>query len=149
MVMSLAPSVKVPLSQYVIHFDGGTSNNIPSRGGFGIGYGSYLLNGEVVRVNFATPMSNNEAEVRALIAAAEAVKRVSDPTETRLCVVGDSQIALKWARKAGQQAFYRPKPGWSQGFAAAVADLYLSLRPFAEVETEWQPRERSVQIFGH
>ena len=38
---------------------------------------------------------------------------------------------------------------WSQGFAAAVADLYLSLQPFAEVVTEWQPREISVQIFGH
>jgi hypothetical protein len=28
-----------------------SSNNIPSRGGFGIGYGSYRLNGEVVRLS--------------------------------------------------------------------------------------------------
>jgi hypothetical protein len=46
------------------------------------------------------------------------------------------------------KVFYRPKLGWSPGFNVAVADLYLSLRPFAEVVTEWQPRERSVQIFG-
>lgn len=109
--LELSPSVKVPLSPCVIHFDGGTPNNIPSSGGFGIGYGSYLLNSEVVRVNFARAMSNNEAEVRTLIAAAEAVKLISDPARTRLCVVGDSQIALKWARKAAQQAFYRPKLG--------------------------------------
>jgi ribonuclease HI len=122
---------------------------VPSRGGYGIGYGSYLLNGKVVRVNFARPMSNNEAEVRTLIAAVEAVKVISDPVRTRLCVYGDSQIALKWATKAGTKVFYRPNPSWSPGFTAALSDLYVSLRPFAVVMTEWQPRERSVEIFGH
>jgi ribonuclease HI len=94
-------------------------------------------------------MSANEAEIRTLIAAAEAVKLIRDPARTRLCVYGDSQIALRWANKAGMKVFYRPKLGWSPGFNAAVADLYLSLRPFAEVVTEWQPREISVQILGH
>ena len=86
-----APSLDVSLTLCTIHFDGGTPNNIPSRGGFGIGYGSYLLNGEVVRVNFAKPMSCNEAEIRTLIAAAEAVKLISDPARTSLRVVGDSK----------------------------------------------------------
>lgn len=107
------------------------------------------MNGELVRVNFAKAMSNNEAEVRTLIAAAEAVKLIRDPARTRLCLVGDSQIALKWARKAGQQAFYRPMLGWSPGFTLSLADLYASLKPFAAVVTEWQPRARSVEIFGH
>jgi ribonuclease HI len=144
-----APSLDVSLTGSPIHFDGGTTNNVPSRDGFGIGYGSFLLNGEVVRLDFGRPMSANEAEIRTLIAAAEAVKLVSDPARTSLRVVGDSRIALEWARKAGQRASYRPKPGWSPGFTLAVADLYLSLKPFAEVETEWQPRARSVEIFGH
>ena len=143
------PSLDVSLTLCTIHFDGGTPNNIPSVGGFGIGYGSYRLNGEIVRLDFAKPMSANEAEVRTLIAAAEAAKLISDPARTRLCVVGDSKIALKWARKAGQQVSYRPSMGWSPGFNAAVADLYLSLKPFAAVVTTWQPREISVQIFGH
>ena len=149
MVMNLVPSVDVSIIPSVICFDGGKSNNIPSKGGFGIGYGSYRLNGEVVKLDFARPMSANEAEMRTLIAAAEAVKLIRDPARTRLSVYGDSQIALKWAQKAGQNVFYRPKLGSSPGFNAAVADLYASLRPFAEVVTEWQPREISVQIFGH
>lgn len=149
MMMSLAPSVEVPLTQCVIHFDGGTPNNIPSRGGFGIGYGSYLLNGEVVRLDFARPMSANEAEIRTLVAAADAVKLLRDPARTRLCVYGDSKIALGWANKAGMKVFYSPNPSWTPGFQAAVADLYVSLNTFAEVVTQWQPRGRSVEIFGH
>jgi hypothetical protein len=94
-------------------------------------------------------MSANEAEIRTLIAAAEAVKLIRDPAKTRLCAYGDSQITLGWANKAGMKVFYRPNPSWRPEFKAAVADLYVSLRPFAEVVTQWQPREISVQIFGH
>jgi ribonuclease HI len=85
-VMNLVPSVDVSIIPCVICFDGGTSNNIPSKGGYGLGYGSYRLNGEVVRVDFARPMSANEAEMRTLIAAAEAAKLIRDPARTRLCV---------------------------------------------------------------
>jgi hypothetical protein len=68
------------------------------------------LNGEAVKLDFATPISANEAEIRTLIAAAEAVKRFGDPAKTRLCVYGDSQVALGWANRAGQKVFYRPDP---------------------------------------
>jgi ribonuclease HI len=149
MAMNLFPSVEGPVRQCAVYFDGGTSNNNPRRGGFGIGYGSYLLNGEVVRVDFTSPMSANEAEIRTLIAAAEAAKLIGDPAKTRLCVYGDSQIALGWANKAGIKVFYRPNPSWRPEFKAAVTDLYVSLRPFAAVVTGWQPRARIVQIFGH
>ena len=110
MVMSLVPSVQVPLSQCAVQFDGGTSNNVPSRGGFGIGYGSYRLNGVIVKLDFAKPMSANEVEVRTLIAAAEAVKLTQDPARTKLCVYGDSQVALKWAAKAVQKASLPTQP---------------------------------------
>jgi ribonuclease HI len=147
------PSQRLPdrsLAVCTIYFDGGTPNNVPKWGGFGNGYGSYqLTGGEAVKLNFGKPTSNNEAEVRTLIAAAEAAKEICDPARTRLRVVGDSQIALKWAEKAWENADYRPKHGWSPGFAAAVADLYVCLQPFAEVSIEWQPRERSVEMFGH
>src|SRR4029077_6006036 len=125
MMMNLAPSVDLPITPCVIAFDGGTSNNIPSRGGFGIGYGSYRLNGEVVRLDFARPMSANEAEIRTLIAGACAVKLIRDPAMTRLCVYGDSQIALGWAKKAGMKVFYRPHLSWRPEFKVAVADLYV------------------------
>ena len=151
MTLELVPArfLDGPTTLCVVHFDGGTSNNNPRKGGFGIGYGSYLLNGEVVTVDFARPMSCNEAEIRTLIAAAEAAKLIIDPARTRLCAYGDSRIALRWADKAGKKVVYQAKLGWSPEFTAAVADLYLSLRPFAEVVTEWQPRGISVQIFGH
>ena len=114
------------------------------------GYGSYQLNNSVVRINFARPMSANEAEIRTLIAAAEAVKGIRDPARTRLCVYGDSQVALRWAVKAGMKVFYRPNRSWRPEFQGAVrGDLYEALRPFAEVVAKWQPRATSVQIFGH
>jgi ribonuclease HI len=144
------PSLDSSLTLCTIQFDGGTSNNIPSKGGYGIGYGSYQLNsGAVVRLSFGRAMSCNAAEVRTLTAAIEAATLIVDPAKTRLCVYGDSEIALKWARLAVQQALYQPKRGWSPGFTLAIAHLYLCLKPFAAVVTEWQPRERSVEIFGH
>jgi hypothetical protein len=87
MMMDLFPSIDVSIIPGVIHFDGGTSNNIPGRGGFGIGYGSYRLNGDVRKLDFAEPMSANEEEIRTLIAAAEAVKLFRDPAKTRLLPV--------------------------------------------------------------
>ena len=86
MAMNLFPSVEGPVRECVIHFDGGTSNNLASRGGYGIGYGSYLLNGEIVSVDFAKITSANKAEIRTLIAAAEAAKLIRDPARTRLCL---------------------------------------------------------------
>jgi hypothetical protein len=56
------------LEECTIHFDGGTTCNIPSRG-YGNGYGSYLVNEEIVKVDFGRPMSSNQAEIRTLIAA--------------------------------------------------------------------------------
>jgi ribonuclease HI len=137
------------LAECIVYFDGGSTNNVPKRGGYGNGYGSFQLNGEVVRLDFGRPMSANEAEVRTLIAAAEAAKITCEPEKTRLCVYGDSQIALNWARKAGQKVPYRPPLGCSPGFTEAVADLYVAVQPFAEVAAEWQPRDKSVEMFGH
>ena len=104
---------------------------------------------EIVAFRPGRPMSANEAEIRTLIAAVEAVKLTIDPAKTRLCVYGDSQIALGWAEKAGQNARYKPPRNCWPGYISAVADLYACLRPFAQVATKWQPRERNVQIFGH
>lgn len=148
----LLPSASLDLSltPYTIEFDGGTSNNVPSRNGYGNGYGSYRLNdGEIVSVNFARPMSANVAEIRTLIAAVEAVQRISNPDTMMLRVVGDSRLALDHAQKAGGKAGYRLNPSWSPEFRAAVDDLHVALKPFAAVVAAWQPRERSVEIFGH
>jgi hypothetical protein len=94
-------------------------------------------------------MSCNVAEIRTLIEAANAVKRISNPATTILRIVGDSQLALSHARKAGGKAGYRLNPSWSPEFRAAVDDLHVALKPFAAVVAEWQPRERSLEIFGH
>jgi len=146
----LPASFDLSLTPCTIEFDGGTSNNVPSRNGYGNGYGSYRLNDcEVVRVNFARPMSCNVAEIRTLIVAVKAVQRISNPATTILRVVGDSQLALSHAQRAGGKGGYRLNPSWSPEFRAAVDDLHVALKPFAEVIAAWQPRERSVEIFGH
>jgi hypothetical protein len=41
MAKLLPASFDPSLTPYTIEFDGGTSNNVPSQGGFGNGYGSF------------------------------------------------------------------------------------------------------------
>lgn len=56
-----------------IEFDGGTPCNIP-RLGYGIGYGSYRIDGEpIVRLDHRAPMSANAAELLTLVRAVQAV----------------------------------------------------------------------------
>jgi ribonuclease HI len=75
-----------------IRFDGGTSCNKP-RKGYGNGYGSYQINdGEIERLRFGVPMSNNVAEISTLTSAVNALK--TDRKRTRLHIYGDSRIAL-------------------------------------------------------
>lgn len=132
-----------------IHFDGGTPCNIP-RLGYGIGYGSYRIDrGEVVRVNHGRPMSANAAEIFTLVSAIQQVV-ATHGRGVKLLVVGDSQIALKWARGTNRKG----KPckiakGTSEEFRNAIQSLRDVLRGFGEVETEWNPRANSVRVFGH
>jgi ribonuclease HI len=130
-----------------ICFDGGTSCNVPSRG-----YGSYqIADLEIVRVKFDVPMSNNVAEVSTLVRAIESLP--NEPSTTRLLIVGDSQIALNWASKAGNGIPYKPPRRrlgpHSQEFFSALMSLYRVLSGFSEVKIDWQPRERNVEVFGH
>ncbi len=138
-----------------ITFDGGTPCNNP-RLGYGDGYGSYQLampDGRCTlqRVSFMRPMSANAAEIFTLIKAVQEVLSRGYRRElTTLRIVGDSQIALKWA--AGKNRFGRPakiSENTSQEFRNAIQSLRDILAGFECVETTWQPRHKSVAIFGH
>jgi ribonuclease HI len=144
--------------QIVIHFDGGTPCNIPAKG-YGIGYGSYSFNGGTpVRVNHGIPCSNNAAEILTLARALQHLSEINKtPEQDRAChvhIVGDSQIALKWAQVcAGTWA--KPKTADKQlrkgapGFQKAVNNLRSAICVFRHVTTEWKGREHAVAAFGH
>lgn len=131
-----------------VHFDGGTPCNIP-RLGYGIGYGSYRLDeGPVVRVNHGRPMSANAAEIFTLVSAIQQVV-ATHGRGVRVLVVGDSQIALKWARgKTPKGKPCKQAKGGSEEFRNAIQSLRDVLKGF-EVETQWRPRANSVRVFGH
>jgi ribonuclease HI len=138
------PSVKVR-----IEFDGGNGCNIP-RLGYGNGYGSYRFNGsEPVRVEFGRPMSNNAAELWTLAEAVGVLRNLFQAGHLNILLVGDSQIALAWARKAHLRVSKEPSKKSSEEMRLAISRLRELLPAFASVSTLWQPRAMSVATFGH
>lgn len=138
----------------LIHFDGGTPCNNPAKG-YGVGYGSFSLNGgRPVRVNHGIRCSNNVAEILTLCRAVESILSSSDPSDLPpLRVTGDSQIALKWAQVACgswpdmRKAAKQERHG-SPDFQSAIARLRACLSSFS-VTTQWLPRAHAVRAFGH
>jgi ribonuclease HI len=143
----------------VIHFDGGTPCNVPSRG-FGIGYGSYCYTGldgqtgkgEPIRVNHGIPCSSNAAEILTLCVALEKLCEMGSPETTSVHVQGDSKIALKWLNVAcGRHAQKSVKVAATATalFSESIARLRRAVEPFCKVESEWLPRNHAVAVFGH
>lgn len=136
------------LPTITIRFDGGTPCNIPSKG-YGKGYGSYRINEEEIqRLQFNQAMSANTAEIRTVAEAIEYVKLMRG-TNHWLHIIGDSQIALKWVKNAFEKAPMKVSKGSSPLFQDAIKELYVQVDGFANVITEWQPRARMVEVFGH
>jgi ribonuclease HI len=126
-----------------IEFDGGTTCNIPLR--YGKGYGSYKIGDESVqRVKFQS-MSANSAEILTLVAAITEARKQGARS---LLLVGDSQIALKWADVAAGKRKATAIRNTSAGFQRAIMLLYHAVSGL-KIETQWQPRESSVATFGH
>jgi ribonuclease HI len=133
-----------PISIEIV-FDGGSLNNP------GHGYGSYRLTFEgeppqMVRLDFGSPVTNNEAEYRALINGLEHVVRELqargvDPKAAKVVVRGDSQLVLK---QVGGQ--WKVKMPHLQPLRVQAADLVSQL---GTVALTWQPRAASVRILGH
>ncbi|MEA2639220.1 MAG: ribonuclease [Chloroflexota bacterium] len=135
----LAP---VPIS---IVFDGGSLNNP------GHGYGSYQIAigdepPRIVRLDFGSPVTNNEAEYLALIhgledAVATLTKQGIAPEAATVDVRGDSQLVL---RQVGgewkvRQPHLRPL---HERATALVGQL-------GSVALQWHQRRNSVRILGH
>lgn len=133
-----------------ITFDGGTPCNIP-RLGYGIGYGSYEIDDQpVARCDHGRPMSANAAEILTLVRAVQSVVAKYGRETTALRIFGDSQIALKWA--SGRTRNGKPAKlgkGGSEEYRNAIQTLRDALKGFPHVETQWQPRAKSVALFGH
>lgn len=128
-----------------IVFDGGSLNNP------GHGYGSYwiavgALPPRVVRLDFGSPVTNNEAEYRALIHALEDAlstlhREGADPRLAQLEVRGDSQLVIRQLRGEWKVRMPNLRPLWERAGAL--------LGEFGAAELLWQPRAESVRLLGH
>lgn len=131
---------------YRIEFDGGTSCNVPSRG-YGDGYGSYRINQErPVRLQFYRSMSANAAEILTLV---KGVQEAKQKGATDLLIIGDSQIALKWANVAAGKRPATKLGKTSVEFQKSISFLQTAMAGILSIETKWQPRLKSVATFGH
>ena len=129
-------------ADYLIVFDGG------SRGNPGAGYGSYALfdgtrPGQVQRLEFPDPMTNNEAEYHTLIdALAGLAGRLGQrAAETSLEVRGDSQLVI-------QQGLGNWK-ATDERMRSLRDQARTGLRRFGKWRLVPQPREDSVRVLGH
>jgi len=138
----------LPEGAITITFDGGTTCNRPKEG-FGMGYGSYQIEGRPVvsRIKFGIGHSCNSAEIRTLESAlADLAGSHPDPASLHLVIKGDSKIALKWANPK-----YKEQPAahtWHE-FHKAIAMLRVQLPKFASITRIWHGRDHSVKLFGH
>ena len=138
------------MSQQDFHilFDGGSrGNGTPNQ----LGYGSYLIvdarghRQPIRRLEFG-PVTNNEAEYKALISALADLVRIiedagQDPTGCDVRVVGDSQLVLNqvsgdWKCKKQHLIPLRDE---------AQANVAL----FHTVTFEHTPRETCIRLLGH
>jgi probable phosphoglycerate mutase len=133
------------VTHVTIVFDGGSLHNP------GHGYGSYrLIAGDspprIERLDFGSPVTNNEAEYRALIAALEDALATIEaagesPSDASVEVLGDSQLVLK---QAGGHWKVRHAP------LLPLRDRTQALLGrFGSVTLVWQPRRESVRVLGH
>ena len=146
-------SGEMPLSDFVIEFDGGTSCNIP-RKGFGVGYGSFQINDlEIQRLQFDTGYSANAAEIetmyKSLIALDKYIREdIVTHVAPSILVCGDSCIALKWLN-------CNRNPVGSDKFVTIINEMktFIYNRQesfvFGEITPFWRPRKKSVELFGH
>jgi ribonuclease HI len=128
-----------------IVFDGGSLNNP------GHGYGSYQLTigtgrPRIVRLDFGSPFTNNEAEYSALIraledAAASLRAEGLDPHRARVEVRGDSQLVLR--QIGGEWKVKMPHLEKLRNQARSL------LKQFGEHELIWHRRAESVRVLGH
>jgi ribonuclease HI len=128
-----------------IVFDGGSLNNP------GHGYGSYQITvgdlpPRIVRLDFGSPITNNEAEYLALInaledAAATLRGQKMDPRHARLEVRGDSQLVLK--QLGGQWKVKMPHLQPLRDRGRSLLDQ------FGAAALIWHRRAESVRVLGH
>ena len=129
-----------------IEFDGGSTCNIP-RVGYGRGYGSFKIgNGPIHRSHFQRNMSANAAEIYTL---ARAITVAKGHGARHLFVIGDSQIALKWANVCVGNRKATKIDKTSESFKEAIQLLHEACDGIWTLETRWQPRLNSVLTFGH
>jgi ribonuclease HI len=136
---------QAPEAPIAIVFDGG------SKGNPGEGYGSYQLRWpgaqpQLVRLQFGSNYTNNEAEYDTLIRALEDVHRrlqqlEADPGSARVEIRGDSQLVIRqvlgeWKCKDARMAQRRDQ----------VRKL---LTPLGGWSLTWHDRSNSVRDLGH
>lgn len=129
-------------ADHLLVFDGG------SLGNPGAGYGSYALfehgqPGQVHRLSFSEPMTNNEAEYHTLLGGLRALlgRLGAHAANATLEVRGDSQLVIQqvlgnWKAKDDRMRRLRD-------------DVRRELSRFKRWRLVQQPREDSVKVLGH
>ena len=134
---------------YHIVFDGGSRGNGSK---IAEAYGSYRLQEtrdgreRIIRLQFPTGSTNNEAEYQSLIASLEDLTEVieaagKDPGNYSVQIQGDSRVVINQVTGEWQVKAPNLVPLYRQ-----VQEL---LSGFGSVTVAWQPREKSVEILGH
>lgn len=131
------------MTEVQIHFDGGASPNP------GNGYGSYqvsctqvqALNHKSVRQQFGSPLTNNQAEYLALIAALKWLSHHSSGQDTKLTIFTDStlvrgQVGRKWKCKVLH-------------LRELVDEVKQLLSRYQFWSIQWNSRDVNVKKFGH
>lgn len=143
------PKHHIPEGFTVIRFDGGTPCNIPKKG-YGIGYGSYQIDdGPIIKVNHGIPCSNNVAEILTLHRALTSLFYLSDQKveDRRVFIIGDSQIALDRVKSLPRSLKKKYHP--TTDYERASLEMNIICQCFKLILTQWQPRAKSVAVFGH
>jgi probable phosphoglycerate mutase len=129
-------------ADFVIVFDGG------SQGNPGPGYGSYAIApanapGQITRLTFAEPMTNNEAEYRTLLAALRDLlgRLGAQAGESTLEVRGDSQLVIEQVSGNWKARDERMR--------ALRDEARRLLNQFKNRRLVSQPRADTVRVLGH
>jgi ribonuclease HI len=91
-------------------------------------------------------MSNNAAEIFTMAAA---IKSARENGASCLVLIGDSQVALKWANVMVGNREPTKLGNVSPVFRESIAELRECLAGMTDLQTRWQPRLRSFSTFGH
>lgn len=130
-----------PMQTVMVCFDGGARPTNP-----GNGYGSYEvvadgLNHKVLKIEFGSPLSNNQAEYMATISALKWLRHHADASTIRLNMFSDSKLLVMQTQGSWKIRCLHIRE--------LVDEARSLLSRYSKWRISWHSRERNVERFGH